>query len=107
MTQKQGPPNTSDASQETEDQSYPALGMDLMIFAHHLDGTDLSAQQKQEYLQMFWQVACCFADLGHGLGPLSLACGKEAQDTENMTLLISDLLCSQNTDPSKTEEPTP
>ena len=48
-----------------------------------------------EYLTIFWQIASAFADLGHGLSPLQIARGKDAQNTDNAALSLQNMVLSE------------
>ena len=58
------------------------LDVDLMRFAHHLDHSDLSEDQKQEYLGIFWNLVMAFVDLGYGINAAQMACGNLTKSFE-------------------------
>lgn len=107
MTPKQGPPNTDTETPTPNDHpadTVPALGIDLMIFAHHLKGSGLSKAEQMEYLTIFWQIASAFADIGHGLSPLQTACGKDPQNADNPALLLHNMILSETSKTHVDEE---
>lgn len=103
MKTKQGTPNTNTELSTITEES-PALGIDLMIFAHHLKGSGLNEAQQAEYLMIFWQIASAFADLGHGLDPVQTACGKGSQNTEKAESLLQNMVLSEEFQSSRKEE---
>lgn len=57
----------------------PCVSVDLEEFAHFLEGTGWTDDQKREYLEMLWAVMVEFAMLGFGFHPVheaQNACGK-------------------------------
>jgi len=72
MKTEQGPPlqNTNTTP------SQPTLDIDVMDFAAHLEGAGLDADQMREMLQIYWQIVVSFVDLGFGIHPAQMACGK-------------------------------
>lgn len=57
----------------------PALTIDWDLYAEHLEGSDLSDDQKREFLEALWAIIVAFVDLGFGVHPLqqaSDACGQ-------------------------------
>lgn len=71
------------------------LDVDLMAFAHHLDGCDLSDEEKQDYLGIFWNLVMAFVDLGYGLSATQMACGHLSKSFEKEGVLPSDSLHSE------------
>ena len=57
----------------------PVITVDYERYAHFLDSSDLSDEQKQEFLQTLWNIVVGFVDLGFGVHPVQQAqkpCGK-------------------------------
>lgn len=50
-----------------------ALQFDAQEFAHLLANTDLTEDQKIEYIQIVWHIMCAFVDLGWGVHSIHLA----------------------------------
>ena len=64
----------------TFDQSAkPILTIDVERYQAYLDDTDLTAAQKEEFLQSMWQIIVGFVELGFGVHPLQEVCGKDAE----------------------------
>lgn len=61
---------------------------DLEKYMHHLDDSDLTKEQKREYLQTLWNIMSEFVALGFGEHPVQLACGKD-QKTAPETILTA------------------
>ena len=57
--------------------SRPALTIDVARYQEYLDGSDLTPEQKEEFLQAVWSIVVTFVELGYGVHPLQEACGKE------------------------------
>ncbi|MBR29600.1 MAG: hypothetical protein CML46_22100 [Rhodobacteraceae bacterium] len=55
------------------------LHVDVDQFQHHLDGADLSEDEKRQYLEAVWSIIVSFVDLGFGVHPLQQACGQVDQ----------------------------
>lgn len=73
---------------------FPALTMDWEEFAHHLEDSDLSDDQKREFIETLWSIVIAFVDLGFDVqsdGDDPSACG---QVTENGIFLPADLIDS-------------
>ena len=52
------------------------LQVDVDQFQHHLDGADLTEEEKRQYLEAVWAIIVSFVDLGFGVHPLQQACGQ-------------------------------
>jgi len=75
-----------------------------MIFAHHLKDSGMSPARQAEYLQLYWDIACAFADIGHGLSPEQTACGKTPQSAEMTESLLQNMVLSEEFQSSHKEE---
>lgn len=56
----------------------PTLSIDVARYQEYLDGSDLTPEQKEEFLRAMWSVVVTFVELGYGVHPLQEACGKDA-----------------------------
>ncbi|MEM8985429.1 MAG: hypothetical protein AAGC95_01790 [Pseudomonadota bacterium] len=59
--------------------SQPIITVDYERYAQFLEDTDLSEDQKREFLQTLWNIVVEFVSLGFGVHPLQQAqsaCGK-------------------------------
>jgi len=57
----------------------PVVTVDYERYAHFLEDSDFSEEQKQEFLQAIWQIVVEFVSLGFGVHPLQQVgknCGK-------------------------------
>jgi hypothetical protein len=63
-----------------------AIQFDAQEFAHFLDASDLTHNQKLDYIQTLWGIVLQFIDLGFGIHPLQQACGQ----FEDAALLCGD-----------------
>lgn len=73
----------------------PVITVDYDRYAHYLDGTDLTDEQKQEYLQALWSIIVEFVSLGFSVHPLQQAenaCGKFEENSSNSALEATDQL---------------
>jgi len=81
MTKTKHSPDTTDTlpTLDPTGGGSPVVSVDLEEFAHFLDGTGWSEDQKAEYLRTLWGVMVEFAMLGFGFHPVQQAektCGK-------------------------------
>jgi hypothetical protein len=53
-----------------------AIQFDAQEFAHFLAESDLTHEQKLEYIQTIWGIVLQFIDLGFGIHPVQQACGQ-------------------------------
>ena len=57
----------------------PTLNIDVAEFEHFLNGSDATEAEKQEYLELVWNIVCEFAMIGFYIHPVQQAreaCGK-------------------------------
>jgi len=75
-----------------------ALQFDAQEFAHFLDESDLTREQKLEYIRTIWSIVLQFIDMGFGIHPLQQACGQ---------FDAADILCGvADSDALKSPHPT-
>jgi hypothetical protein len=55
-----------------------AIQFDAKEFAHFLEGSDWSEDQKLEYIQTIWTIVLQFIDMGFGIHPFQIALGPQA-----------------------------
>lgn len=65
-----------------------AIQFDAQEFTHFLDETDLTEEQKLEYIQTIWSIVLQFIDMGFGLHPLQTALGQQACGQFDETALL-------------------
>ncbi len=68
---------------------YKTLTIDYALYEQYLDDSDLTVDQKREFLDTLWNIIVNFVDLGFGVHPLQLVT-KSVGDTP---------FCEQNTNP--------
>ncbi|MBK6895474.1 MAG: hypothetical protein IPH06_02650 [Alphaproteobacteria bacterium] len=56
-----------------------ALQFDAQEFAHFLAHTDLTEDQKTEYIHIVWRIMCAFVDLGWGVNSIPFALPEYAE----------------------------
>tara|TARA_R110000850_G_scaffold79358_8_gene171153 strand:- start:99 stop:407 length:309 start_codon:yes stop_codon:yes gene_type:complete len=56
----------------------PTLTVDVAKYQEYLDGSDLTPEQKEEFLNAVWSIVVTFVELGYGVHPLQEACGKDS-----------------------------
>ena len=78
--------NTQPISQKPRsDSSPPAITVDYEKYAHFLDSSDLSEEQKHQFMGSMWLIACEFIALGFRVHPVQQAekaCGKATKISE-------------------------
>lgn len=50
------------------------LTLDVSLYEKHLADSDMTQEQKQEFLEALWTIIVGFVDLGFGIHPLQQAC---------------------------------
>ena len=58
------------------------LTVDAARYQAYLDGSDMTPEQKEEFIRALWSVIIAFVDLGFGVHPVSQACG-QTPETES------------------------
>lgn len=56
----------------------PVVAIDVEKYQSWLDDSDLSDQEKQEFLQALWNIVVAFVELGFGVHPLQEVCGQQS-----------------------------
>ncbi len=62
---------------------WPALTFDVELFQHNLDKSDLTQEQKDEFLLDLWNCMVCLVDLGFGVHPLQQAASDGCGQIQN------------------------
>jgi hypothetical protein len=74
----------------------PTLTLDVDLYQHYLDNSDLTEEQKQELLETLWNIICEFVRLGYGVHPLQKMlpenCGKTSENSKNDTISLPDMV---------------
>ena len=48
-------------------QTMPTLTLDVSLYDHYLENSNLSEQERQEFLELLWNIVCEFVFLGFGI----------------------------------------
>lgn len=91
MTQ---PPDIPDTDDQYTKPNYPTLGIDWDLYGEYLEESDLSDEEKREFIQTLWNIVVAFVDLGFGIHPMQRACGEG--DELSMLLHETMLSCEDN-----------
>lgn len=76
-----------------EKRERPVMTVDFERYAHMLEDSDLTEEQKRELLQALWNITVEFVSLGFGVHPIQQAkeaCGKPTEKSSNSALTASD-----------------
>ena len=84
------------------------IKVDVELYQSYLDGTNLTAGQKEQFLQDMWLVMMSFVELGFEVHPVQEVCGKDAESTTQCANSAYDGLQSgKPKDDKKDREPRP
>jgi hypothetical protein len=64
----------------------PTLTLDVDLYQHYLDNSDLTDEQKKELLETLWNVVCSFVQLGFNVHPMQQALS-ESSGKDGITTL--------------------
>ncbi|MFC3229147.1 hypothetical protein ACFOGJ_18015 [Marinibaculum pumilum] len=87
--------DTTDAGLRLRVTTAPILTVDYDLYAHYLEDSDLSKEQKQEFLQALWSIIVDFVALGFEVHPVQQAqdaCGKLPEKRRNQPESAPDSL---------------
>ena len=73
--------------------------VDIDKYQEYLDGSGMSAEEKEEFLKAVWSVVMVFVDLGFGVHPLQEVCGKDGDADDQRPCVAFDKVKSD--DPKK------
>jgi hypothetical protein len=65
-----------------ENTSPPTLSIDVDLYQHYLDNSDLTDTQKQELLETLWNIICEFVQMGFHVHPVQQAQQSSGKDTK-------------------------
>lgn len=86
----------------------PTMRVDVERYQKYLDDSDMSAAEKEEFLQTLWQIMMSFVELGYGVHPLQEVCGKDAGTVSGRAKDAMDAVSSHKDEQEeKPERPTP
>lgn len=84
------------------------IKVDVERYQSYLDGTNLTAGQKEQFLQDMWLVMMSFVELGFEVHPVQEVCGKDAESTTRCANSAFDGLQSDKPkDDNNEQEPRP
>jgi hypothetical protein len=84
------------------------IKVDVDRYQSYLDGTNLTAGQKEQFIQDMWLVMMSFVELGFEVHPVQEVCGKDAESTTQCANGAFDRLQSgKSKDDKKEQEPRP
>ena len=69
-----------------------SVEVDFVEFAHFLERTNYTEEQKHRLLEALWEIAVAFVDLGFGVHPAQSVCGKADKVLPFLTEMIGDPL---------------
>ncbi len=76
----------------------PSISVDYDLYAHYLEDTDLTENQKREFLAALWSIICEFVALGFEVHPVQQAqnaCGKLPENRTNLPISMPDAVKSE------------
>jgi len=86
----------------------PTLSIDVAKYQEYLDGSDLTPEQKEEFLRAMWSIVVTFVELGYGVHPLQEACGKDCEADGPPPVRAFDGVISKDQETAKPfEKPAP
>ena len=100
--------NTSEMLEAFSASARPTLSIDVARYQEYLDGSDLTPEQKEEFLKAVWSIVVTFVELGHGVHPLQEACGKDHECDGESPAQAADAVLSEDQNSVKPlEKPAP
>ena len=100
--------NTSKMLEAFSASARPTLSIDVARYQEYLDGSDLTPEQKEEFLQAVWSIVVTFVELGYGVHPLQEACGKDHKSDGESPVQAADAVLSEDQNTAKPlEKPAP
>lgn len=98
----------SDLKGQFETSTKRLIKVDVERYQAYLDGTNLTAAQKEQFLQDMWLVMMSFVELGFEVHPLQEVCGKDAKTvTQCANGAFDELQSDKPKDDDKEQEPRP
>ncbi|WP_171136517.1 hypothetical protein [Ruegeria sp. HKCCC1038] len=88
--------------------SKPTMTVDVERYQKYLEESDMSAAEKEEFLQSLWQIIVSFVELGYGVHPLQEVCGKDAGTASGSAKEAMNAVSSRGTEQEeKPKRPIP
>lgn len=88
-------PNPPPSDADGDDYS-PALTVDFNEFAHFLDESDWTEEEKMIFLQKYWDIICDFVAIGFEVHSVQLACGQVSENDADGTFQPTPVLNSSH-----------
>jgi hypothetical protein len=83
------------------------MTVDVERYQKYLDGSHMTAAEKEEFLQSLWKFIIGFVELGFGVHPLQEVCGKDAGSVSGRAKEAMDAVSSKKAEQEeKPERPT-
>lgn len=65
----------------------PTLTIDVDLYQHYLDNSDLTDEQKKELLETLWNIICEFVQMGFHVHPVQQAVQQQSSGKEGIVAL--------------------
>ena len=75
---------------------FTALSFDYEEYAPYLEDSDLTEEQKREFLETLWNIMVSFVDLGFGIHPIQQASGQDWSIEDLKELDLGDVIYSDH-----------
>lgn len=66
----------------------PSVSIDWELYASYLEESDLSDEQKRDFIETLWSIVLAFVDLGFGIHPTQQALEKSMGQNEEICASI-------------------
>ncbi len=76
----------------------PIVTVDVEKYQSFLDESDLTDEQKEEFLNAIWSIVVSFVELGFGVHPLQEVCGQNSEDSSQRPKDVFDRVRSDELD---------
>jgi hypothetical protein len=84
--------NSTDINDQESNPTYPTLSIDWDLYSEYLEDSDLTDDQKREFIQTLWNIVVSFVDLGFGIHPMQQA----YEENDELSSLIADTVLSSD-----------
>lgn len=72
--------------QQADAETMKSLSLDVEKYQALLDGSDMTDEEKDEYLRTLWSIIVSFVDLGFFVQPYENSCGQLTPDLSDLRL---------------------
>lgn len=80
------------------------LHIDVERYQAMLDGSGLDDAQKQQVIEALWSIVVAMVELGFSVDPVSQACGKDHDLSDEFAALTADMVGSEIKEEENNEE---